>query len=397
MIPRLRPAVTLADVAAAVRGAESVEAFEQAFAVLMGQRFAVAYPYGRTGLLLLLEALGLQNREIICPAYTCVVVPHAIVLSGNTPVFVDSAGDSFNMNLDAAEAAITASTGALIATSIHGYPVNLDRLTELRQRHPHVLIIQDCAHSFAAEHRGHPVQQAGVAAVFGLNVSKLMTSIFGGMVTTDDALLARRLRDVRAARLNGPSLLRGLQRAVYLAAATLALTPTLFTIVDRIRRLGLIDRFTEYYNEAVIDMPDDYLTGMSRAEASVGVRQTAAYHGIIAHRQKIAALYDDVLRNHSEITLPPLVEGATYSHYVPRVRDPARVCAEMAKAGIELGRLIDYCVPDMPAYAAYVRPGSGFANTRRLNREVVNLPMHVDDETARSIASHLVRVCKSPL
>ncbi|MEQ1652039.1 MAG: DegT/DnrJ/EryC1/StrS family aminotransferase [Hyphomicrobium sp.] len=391
MIPRLRPAVTLADVSAAVRGADSVEAFEQAFAVLMGQRFAVAFPYGRTGLLLLLEALGLQNREIICPAYTCVVVPHAIVLSGNTPVFVDSASDSFNMNLDAAEAAITADTGALIATSIHGYPVDLDRLTELRQRHPHVLIIQDCAHSFAAEHRGHPVQQAGVAAIFGLNVSKLMTSIFGGMVTTDDALLARRLRDVRAARLSAPSLLRGPQRAAYLAAATLALTPTLFTIVDRIRQRGLIDRYTEYYDETVIDMPADYLIGMSRAEASVGVRQAAAYPAIIEHRRRIAGLYDDLLRGHSEIMPPPLVDGATYSHYVPRVADPLRVCAEMAKAGIELGRLIDYCVPDMPAYAAYVRPGDTYAITRLLNREVINLPLHVDDETARYIAGQLIR------
>ena len=63
----------------------------------MGKKHAIFFPYGRTGLLFLLEALGISDQEIICPAYTCVVVPHAIVLSRNEPVFVDSNPDTFNL------------------------------------------------------------------------------------------------------------------------------------------------------------------------------------------------------------------------------------------------------------------------------------------------------------
>src|SRR5690606_20933511 len=140
------------------------------------------------------------------------------------------------MDLDLAEAAINAKTRVLLATSIHGYPVDLDRLADISRRHPHVLVIQDCAHSFAAEHRGRPVHTAGVAAVFGLNISKLITSIFAGMVTTDDAALAARLRALRDKRLTPVGWFRRWQQTAYLAAATGALTPTIFTAVDRIRR-----------------------------------------------------------------------------------------------------------------------------------------------------------------
>jgi dTDP-4-amino-4,6-dideoxygalactose transaminase len=199
MIPRFRPELGLAEVLAALRpsSVEDVARFETAFATEMGQRHAIAFPYGRTGLMLLLEALGLSGKEIICPAYTCVVVPHAIVKSGNRPLFVDSRESDCNMDLDLAEAAIGPNTGALIATSIFGHPVDLDRLDVITARHPNLVIIQDCAHSYAAEWRGRPVQQAGRASIFGINISKTATSIFGGMVTTDDADLATRLRELR--------------------------------------------------------------------------------------------------------------------------------------------------------------------------------------------------------
>ena len=78
MIPRLKPTIGLTELLAALRPPhkDDVERFEQSFAKLMGQKYAFAFPYGRTGLMFLLEALGLEGKEIICPAYTCVVVPH---------------------------------------------------------------------------------------------------------------------------------------------------------------------------------------------------------------------------------------------------------------------------------------------------------------------------------
>ncbi|WP_299866627.1 DegT/DnrJ/EryC1/StrS family aminotransferase [uncultured Hoeflea sp.] len=387
MIPRLRPAIGAADIAAAFKGGKSVEEFERTFATLMGQSHAIAFPYGRTAQMVLMEAMELKGREIILPAYTCVVVAHAIVLSGCKPVFVDSETDGFNMDLDKAEAAITANTGAIIATSIHGYPVDLDRLDAIAARHPHVEIIQDCAHSFAAEWHGRPVQKHGRAAIFGLNISKLMTSIFGGMITTDDADLAERLRALRDHRLEGGG--RGVSRAFYLGAAATALAPPVFTLVKRIADLGLIDRFVRYYDETLIDMPANHLVQIGRAEASVGVRQCAAYCGIIDRRRRIAAFYDQALADALPDARPPLVDGATYSHYVLRVADPEGLVSAAARRGIELGRLIDYCVPDMMAYRDMASTQGPFDQTRRLNASVVNLPVWVNKTQARRVVETL--------
>ena len=199
MMPRIRPQLGWAEMAAAMhlpRG-DDVARYEQAFAASMGQGHGIAFAYGRSALTIALRALLGAGVEVICPAYTCVVVAHAIVSSGNTPVFIDCGADDFNMDLDAAEAAITARTGAIIATSLFGHPVDIDRTDALRAAHPGVLMIQDCAHSFDAAWRGRAVQQAGDFALFGLNISKLLTSIFGGMLTTDDAGLAATIRGAR--------------------------------------------------------------------------------------------------------------------------------------------------------------------------------------------------------
>src|SRR5262245_19984740 len=105
MILRLKPYLGSEELAAIFHmdSPDEVRRCETSFAGKMGQKHALAFPYGRTGLMLLLQALGLRDKEVICPAYTCVVVSHAIVKSKNEPIFVDSSELDFNMNLELAE------------------------------------------------------------------------------------------------------------------------------------------------------------------------------------------------------------------------------------------------------------------------------------------------------
>jgi perosamine synthetase len=362
---------------------DDVDRFEELFAREMGQRHAVAFPYGRTGLLLLLEAMGIKGTEILCPAYTCVVVAHAIVLSGNSPVFVDSEPGGFNMDFEAAAAMITDKTAAIIPTSIFGYPVDLDKLQTIRALHPQVKIIQDCAHSFAAEWKGRPVQQNGDAAIFGLNISKVMTSIFGGMVTTDDDHLAMRLRTLRTQRLKPATMRKSMRRLLYLLATYPAFWSPLYGIVNRLERAGLLGRFVRYYDEQKIDMPTDYLEQMSGVEARVGIAQTLKYRHIVARRRDTAKVYDQRLRGLAGLRLPPLVDGATYSHYVVRVEEREALLAAALTRGVELGRQIDYSIPDMSAYRRSVDADSMACPVASyLAKSSVNLPLSVGPDMA---------------
>ena len=389
MIPRLKPTIGIKELVAALHPArrDDVERFEIAFAALMGQKYALAFPYGRTGMMLLFKALGLKNKEIICPAYTCVVVPHSIVYSGNKPVFVDCEKDGFNMDLDQAEKAITEKTVAIITTSLFGYPVDLDKLDVFKKKYPYILIIQDCAHSFAAEWKDRPVQKAGVAAIFGLNISKMLTSIFGGMITTDNEELYSNLKHVRDITLHPADVKKGLRRIAYLMSVFPALWEPMYGIINYLERYGLIDYFVQYYDEAKIDMPADYLQQMTALEARVGRINIALYEKIIENRKAAARYYFNNFDNKPEFILPPQVKGATYSHFVVQVKDRNSWLKKGIRKGIQLGWLIEYSIPEMKAYGGH--DPNKFPVSGKYSRSTINLPLWGGEKMATKIIRRL--------
>lgn len=396
MIPRFRPALGLNELAALipVRPDGDVRAFETAFAAQMGQQHAVSFPYGRTGLLLLLRALGIRDATVVCPAYTCVVVQHAIVLSGNRPVFVDSSRDA-NMDLDRAEAAIRPDTRALIATSIFGHPVDLDRLAAIQQRHPDLIVIQDCAHSFITEWQGRPVHRAGKAALFALNASKMMTSIFGGMVTTDDGDLASRLVAERDRAIEAPASAKSVARALYVMALYPAFWPPLYGLTERLRQSGLLDRFTRYYSEDAIDMPPDYLVGMTDIEARVGLAQIARLDGFVSARRAYADFYRKNLSDLPALSWIDAPPGSSFSHIAARVADKRKVMADAFERGVQLGEIIEYSVPEMKAYREMSAGQGPFPVSGQLARQTINLP--VFGRYDAGMAEKVVRVMREIL
>lgn len=394
MIPRLKPDLGLKEILTLfkINRHDDVEQYERQFAALMGQSHAISFPYGRTGLIFLLKALGIVNQEVICPAYTCVVVPHSIVKSGNEPVFVDSSEYDFNADWDQIHQATTDKTAALVVTSIFGHPVNLGKLEEYKKAHPSVIILQDCAHSYAASWNNSPVQRAGVAAIFGCNVSKIITSIFGGMVTTDDADLANKLIQLRQEHVIPPTLTNDIKRRIYLFLVWITFFGPIYRITNAIERAGLLNKLTRYYDESKIDMPEDYLLGATATQGRVGKIQCKRYDEIIENRRKIANYYHENLQGVGDFRLPPMIEGATYSHYVIRTAYRNELLAYALKHGVQLGQLIEYCIPEMIAY----KDRSGSRNcpiASRMAQETINLPISVRGSIKK--AAKVVRVIKS--
>ena len=375
MIPRLKPTLGMKEIFACLRFArkDDVIRFEKKFAQLMDQKYAIAFPYGRTGLILLLEALGLKNKEVICPAYTCVVVPHAIIYSKNTPVFVDCAPGDFNMNLDQAERVITKNTGAIIATSLFGYPVNLDQLYEIRKKHPHVFVIQDCAHSFAAKWNERAVHKEGIAALFGLNISKTLTSIFGGMITTDNEDIYLKLKTIRDKKLKRPSRGKSFRRLLYFLAVYFTFYEPLYGLVNRLERLGLLNYFVRYYDDTKIEMPSDYLEKMCGIEARVGTANINRYENIIDKRETASKYYFERLIDNPNFRLPPEVEGATYSHFVVQVSDRYAWLQWALAHNVQLGWLIEYSIPEMKAYGGH--SPDEYPQAASYARKSINLPV----------------------
>lgn len=359
MIPRFKPWLGWSEFVALFKPNKgAVERFEMAFAKQFRAVDAVTFPYGRSAQWAFFKAVGIDNAEIVMPAYTCSVVAHAVTLSGNTPRFIDITLGDYNMNLDEAEKAIKENTRALIATHTFGYPQDLDRLEAMiaraEKKYGHkIWLMQDCCHAFGAEWKGRMIGTSGDVAVYAFNISKMITSIFGGMLTFQDQALADKVRAWRDAHYRPAGWWKAIHRRLYLLAVYAAFNEKVYGLTWWLQeKTPLLNRFTKSYHlDDKIHFPPDFLDRMLDVEAAVGLAQLNRYDAVIARRRANARWYDQHLQRQEGWVFPPMVEGATYSHYVVRVQERKPVLAAWANKGVHLGELIQYSIPLLPEYA----------------------------------------------
>jgi perosamine synthetase len=386
MIPRFKPHLDL-DELKAIFGSNkgAVKKFEKEFAKTFQAVDAVSFPYGRSALWAFLNAVEVKDAEVVMPAYTCSVVAYAISLSGNRPAFVDCSLTDYNMNLDLLPGAINEHTRAIVATHLFGYPLNLDRFEQIKadaeNRYGNkIWLIQDCSHSFGATWQGRLVGTSGDTALYALNISKMITAIFGGMLTFQDKALADKIRYWRDRHLKQPGFFKAIQRRLYLLAVYVAFNEYVYGLTWLLQeKTPFLNRLTKSYHlDDRIHFPPDYLDKMLDVEAAVGLSQLKKYPIIIENRKKIAKWYDMNLDRRDEWKFPPIVEGATYSHYVVRVEDRDKVVNEFARRGVHLGELIQYSVPELLGYRSI---NTNCPNSELICRLTVNFPTSSEDSS----------------
>lgn len=178
-----------------------LKAFEEAIANHLGVRHAIGVSSCTTGLMLTYRGLGLSG-EVVVPSFTFMATVSALVWNGLQPVFADVNAGSTNLDPQAAEAAITPRTSAIVAVHNFGNPADIDGLEDVARRHGLKLIF-DAAHGFGALYRGKPVGAQGDAQVYSLSPTKLLITGEGGIVATNDDDLAGQVRLGREYGNNG--------------------------------------------------------------------------------------------------------------------------------------------------------------------------------------------------
>jgi len=171
-------------------------AFEQEFARYHQAQFGVAVTNGTAALEVTLAALGIGvGDEVIIPDFTFIATASAVLFCGALPVMVDVLPDTYCIDPELVEAAITPRTKAIIAVHMAGHPADLDALRELAHRYG-LYLIEDSSHAHGAEWRGHKIGAMGDIGTFSFQASKLMTAGEGGIILTNSADLERRVRSV---------------------------------------------------------------------------------------------------------------------------------------------------------------------------------------------------------
>jgi len=174
-----------------------VAEFEEVFAGYVGAKYAIAVSNGTAALHAAMHAIDIgPGDEVIVPPMTFVATANCVVYQGGKPVFVDVGSDTLLIDPDRIEEKITPNTKAIIAVDYAGQPCNYERLRAIAGKHNLALVADGC-HALGAVYKGHRVGSLADMTAFSFHPVKHITTGEGGMITTDNPILAERMRVFR--------------------------------------------------------------------------------------------------------------------------------------------------------------------------------------------------------
>ncbi|HYX30876.1 MAG TPA: aminotransferase class I/II-fold pyridoxal phosphate-dependent enzyme [Pyrinomonadaceae bacterium] len=268
---------------------KQIKLYEEAFARTTNTSHAFSFAAGRMGLYAILEALGIgPDDEVIIPAYTCVVVPNAIRYRGAKVIFVDIDPVTFNIDPSKVEQAITPRTRALYAQHTFGLLCDIDSLNAIARKHG-LPVIEDAALALGASHHGRPAGFLSDVGFFSSDYTKIISTQLGGVVTTNDAEIARKIGAIKdQAAFLSTSQIRKMLRT--LVTQYVLLRPKSYWLGRNLmwaaNRLGL---FFSFADELSLEKPTDYPypARLSSWQARLGLSQLERLGDNLEHRRAI--------------------------------------------------------------------------------------------------------------
>ena len=308
-IPLSRPWVTEEDIKAVEKVLRTpylslgpkLPEFEGMLAEIGQRKYAVAGNSGTSALHLIIRSLGIKDgNEIITTPFSFISSSNCILFERAKPVFIDIRKDTYNINPDLIENAITERTKAIIAVDVFGQPAEWDKLTAIAKKH-NLYLIEDSAEAIGSEYKGKKAGSFGDAGIFAFYPNKQITTGEGGVIVTDNENIAKLAKSMRnQGRGEGDTWLQH-------------------------TRLG--------YNYRISDI-----------NCVLGISQLNRLNEIIEKRNKVASMYNEKLNGINEIFTPfvaPYVTRMSWFVYVIRLSDKFtrddrdNIIKEMGKKGIQ--------------------------------------------------------------
>jgi dTDP-4-amino-4,6-dideoxygalactose transaminase len=183
-----------------VSNGKYVRKFEEKFAKLVNAKEAIAVSSGTDADTLALAVLydfgAKRGDEVIVPALSFVATGNSVLHAGFKPVFVDIEKRTLNIDPNLIEKKITAKTCAIMPVHLMGKPAKMDIINKIAKKH-HLYVIEDAAEAHGAVYKGKKVGEWGNMAAYSLYLAHIITTIEGGIITTNDEKFAEVLRSLR--------------------------------------------------------------------------------------------------------------------------------------------------------------------------------------------------------
>jgi len=310
----------------------AVAEFEEAFAAYCGSAHCVGLASGLDALRLALIALELERGdEVIVPANTFVATLEAVTQAGGTPVLADVSESDYNLDPEAAEAAVGPRTRAVLPVHLYGQLADLERLSALAERHG-LAVVEDACQAHGARRDGRGAGATGLAGAFSFYPAKNLGAMgdAGALVTSDAELAAR----VRMLREHGQT--------------------------------------RKYRHEA-----EGWTARLDTIQALVLLRKLPLLDGWNEERRAAAAFYSEALAGVGDLRLPPVAAGSepVWHLYVVGTASPENLAEHLAADGISTGRHYPEPPHLSPAYAGLGHRLGAFPVSEALAVEGLSLPI----------------------
>ena len=269
-----------------------VAEFERAVASYVGARHGIATTSCTTGLHLALASIGVgPGDEVIVPSFTFIASANAVLYTGADVVFCEIDPRTFNVDPSDVERRITKRTKAILPIDQIGLACDIDAVNDIAGRHG-IVVIEDAAPAIGESYRGRKVGSNAQQTVFSFHPRKVITTGEGGMITTDDDLLADRARKLRAHGMSVSDLERHRSDHV---------------IIEEYNELGFNYRMTDI-------------------QASIGLVQLRRLDELLRVRRAKAKRYNEELSDIRGIAVPfvPPYAAHTYQSYCLRLTKDCR-------------------------------------------------------------------------
>ena len=310
-----------------------VERFEEEFAAFCDRPFGVSVNSGTAAIHLALRALGVgPGDEVMIPALTFASVANCIIYQGATPVLIDCQADQWNLDPDQLERSVSSRTAVIMPVHLYGLPCEMDRVLEVAEA-SNTPVVEDCAEAHGAAFDARPVGSFGMIGCFSFYGNKIITTGEGGMCTTSDEQLDRRLRVLRDHGMN---------------------------------------KNKRYWHDDV-----GYNYRMTNLQAAVGCAQLERIEQFLAKKRWIAQQYQQRLES-TDLVLPAQGPRASCVYWLYTVilpepfgeADRDKLIGYLGERGVD-SRPFFYPLHKMPPYQQFARP---LPNSESIAARGITLP-----------------------
>ena len=366
-----------------LRNRTIVEDFEREFANYIGTEHAVTFSNGRIGLLALLNFYKRKTmkREVIAPAYTCIVVPNVILQAGLKLVFVDIELETYGPDPVQVIDKISDNTLAVIPTDMFGQVCDIEPIVE-GAKDTGVTVIEDAALALGAAHKGVKAGCFGDVSFFSLNVAKNITTFDGGVVATNDKELFQSLKSYQTSLKCTNTFYQFLKvltlKFLYSIATNTKVYGTFtYPAFNEWKTSKFLWKFARNWN---IDKREEYTPkALGKYKSALGLLQLSKLDWLNSLRREIAEKYNSKLKNESWLDLPKEKRGNyhVYAQYAILLKphlDGDSFMRYLVSKGVRGTNLFSYSCPSTPALMQQCKSDVSFPNSLLAAGNIVNLP-----------------------